>query len=237
MLVRQTESLAGGIDKFRAGLTVGFIGPCDFGNPLPDQSMGNDQLWFAIVVVLCALQRIEKRLHVLPVDFLNIEPVGSEPHRGVFALTRRGRSVEGDGIRVVNQNQIIQAEMAGECACLRCYAFLHATVARKADTVLIENAVFRSIESLRRHFHRHRDADGIADSLPKWAGCAFDSRRFEKLRMPGRFGMQLPEPFDLRHRQVVAAQVQPCVEEHRTVAGRQNEIVAANPSRLIRIIF
>src|ERR1700704_5884736 len=49
--------------------------------------------------------------------------------------------------------------------------------------------------------------------------------------------MQLPETFDLRHGQIVAAQVEPGVKEHAAVPGRENEIIAADPTRLIGVMF
>ena len=49
--------------------------------------------------------------------------------------------------------------------------------------------------------------------------------------------MQLPEAFDLRHRQIVAAHMQPGVKEHAAVPGRENEIIAADPARLVGIVF
>src|ERR1700682_1756038 len=49
--------------------------------------------------------------------------------------------------------------------------------------------------------------------------------------------MQLPEPLHLRHGQIVAAQVEPGVKEHAAVPGRENEIIAADPTRLIGVMF
>jgi hypothetical protein len=48
--------------------------------------------------------------------------------------------------------------------------------------------------------------------------------------------MQLPEPFDFRHRQIVPAHVQPGIEEHAAVPCGQDEDVAIDPTRLVRII-
>ena len=127
--------------------------------------------------------------------------------------------------------------MSGERARFRSNAFLHATVTRQTNAMLIENAVLRSVEPFRRHFHRDRDADSVTNSLSERTGCAFDPGRFKKFRMSRRFRMQLPETFDLRHRQIVAAHVQPRVEEHRAVTGRQNEIIAANPPRFVWIVL
>ncbi len=55
--------------------------------------------------------------------------------------------------------------------------------------------------------------------------------------MTRRFGVQLPEAFDFRHRQIVTAQIQPGVKEHAAVACRQNEIVAIDPARFVRIVL
>src|SRR6266404_2732222 len=49
--------------------------------------------------------------------------------------------------------------------------------------------------------------------------------------------MQLPETLDLRHGQIVAAQVEPGVKEHAAVSGRENEIIATDPTRLIGVMF
>ena len=77
--------------------------------------------------------------------------------------------------------------MGGERARFRGHAFLQTTVTRETDTMLIENAVLAGIESRRRHLHRHRDADRVANALSEWTGGAFHSRCFEKFRMSRRF--------------------------------------------------
>jgi len=140
----------------------------------------------AIIIFPGIVQGIQERLHVLPIDFLDVEAVGLEARGGVFALGGGGGRIESDRVGIVNQNQIIEPEMAGECAGLRGNAFLQTTIARQTDAVLIEDAVLARVESRRRHFHRHRHADGVADALAERAGSAFDARRFKKFRVaPG----------------------------------------------------
>ena len=58
------------------------------------------------------LSASRKCLHVLAVDFLHVEAVGLETLAGVFALRFLRHRVERDGVRVVNQDQIIEPEMA-----------------------------------------------------------------------------------------------------------------------------
>src|ERR1700737_4387915 len=101
--------------------------------------------------------------------------------------------------------------------------------------MLIKNAVLRRVETRSRHFHRNGDADRVTNPLPERTGCAFHPRRFTKFRMSWSFRMQLPEPFDFRHRQIVAAQMEPGVKKHTAVTGRKNKVVTINPTRLIGI--
>ena len=237
MLLWQAEAFAGGIDKFHTGFPVRLERSGDFRDALADEGVGDDELWPAVIVLLRGVERVEERLHVLAVDLLDIEAVGLEPRGGVLALARRRRRIEGDGVRIVNQDQIIEPEMPGEGAGFGRNAFLQTTVAREANAVLIENAVVAGIETRRGHFHRHRDADGIGHALPQRAGGAFDSRRFKKFRMARRLAVQLTEVFDFLDRQIVAAHVQPGVEEHAAVTGGENEIVTVNPARLVRVVF
>ena len=103
--------------------------------------------------------------------------------------------------------------------------------------MLIENFVLLGVEPRRSHFCRYGNANRIANALTKRPRRAFHSGSFAKLWMSRRFRMQLPEPFDLRHRQVVTAHVQPCVKKHAAVPARQDEDIAIDPARLIRVVF
>src|SRR6266404_2393484 len=124
--------------------------------------------------------------------------------------------------------------MSGKSACFRGNALLHAAVARETNHMLIENSVLASVESRRGHFHRDCDSGGVANALPKRASRALHTGCLAKFRMSRRFAVQLPEPFDFRHRQVITAQVQPSVEKHAAVTCGENEIVPADPARLVR---
>ncbi len=127
--------------------------------------------------------------------------------------------------------------MTGERARFRGDAFLQTTVAREADDMLIENHVLGRVESRGGHLRGHGYADGIGDALAERAGGAFHAGRLGEFRMTGRLAVQLTEAFDFLHRQVVAAEVQPRIEEHAPVTGRQDKVVAADPARLIRVVL
>jgi hypothetical protein len=126
--------------------------------------------------------------------------------------------------------------MTGQRARLGGDAFLHVSVAAQADHMLVENFVLIGIETRSGHLCRHRNANRITNALAEWARRAFHSWCFAKFRVPWRLGMELPEPLDLRHRQIVTAHVQPCVKKHAAVPARQDEDVAIDPARLIRVV-
>ena len=237
MLVRQPQSLTRRIHVFHAGFTVRFARSFDFRNAFADDRVRHDHLRLPVIATLRFFQRTGERLHVVAVDLLHIEAVGLETFAGVFALRDRCHRIERDGVVVVNQDEVIEAEVAGEGARFRTHPFLQTTVTGETDHVLIENLVLLGVETRCRHFHRDGDADRIAHALTKRAGRALDSRCFEEFRVPGRFRMQLAETFELLHRQVVAAQVQPGVKKHRAVPSRENEVISIDPARLIRIVL
>src|SRR6266478_7140099 len=100
--------------------------------------------------------------------------------------------------------------------------------------MLVENFVLIGIETRGGHFCCYGNADRVAHALAERPRRAFHSGSFAKLWMSRRFRMQLPEPFDLRHWQVVTAHVQPCVKKHAAMPARQDEDIAIDPPRLIR---
>src|SRR6478672_6003762 len=126
--------------------------------------------------------------------------------------------------------------MAGERARFRRHAFLETTISRQTKNMLVENAMLAGIEMCLRHFRCHCDTNCVAHALSQRTSSAFDSRRFKIFRMPRRFRMQLTKTLYVLDRNVVAAQVQPGIQEHAAVPSGKNEIVAIDPARLIWIM-
>ncbi len=126
--------------------------------------------------------------------------------------------------------------MPGERARFRRHAFLETTIARQTKDMLVENAMLAGVEMCLRHFRCHRHTNRVAHALSQRTSGAFDSRRFKIFRMPRRFRMQLTKALYILDRNVVAAQVQPGIQEHAAVPGGKNEIVAIDPARLIWIM-
>ena len=130
MLLRQPEPFARRLGEFRATFAVRLGCAGHFRDAFSDQGVGDDHLRLSVVALLCDMERVEEDLHVLAVDFLHVEAVGAEAHAGVFALRFLRHRVEGDGVGVVDQDQVIEPEMPGESARFRRDALLQTAIAR-----------------------------------------------------------------------------------------------------------
>src|SRR5206468_11061524 len=98
MFVWQADRLASRINIFCGSLPMGFVCPCYFSDPLADERVRDDELRFSVVASLRHVQRVEKLLHVMAIDFMNIEAVCLHSFAGVLALRLFGRGIERDGI-------------------------------------------------------------------------------------------------------------------------------------------
>ncbi len=128
--------------------------------------------------------------------------------------------------------------MAGERHRLHRHALLHAAVARQNDDVVIEDGVLLGVEAGLGHLGGNRHSDAVGDALAKGPRRGLDpARRMRELGVSGGLGVELPEALDLRERDLaVAAEAQPRVKEHRTVARRRDEAVAIEPFRVGGIV-
>src|SRR5207237_1638987 len=86
MFVRESERFSRRVDKFCACLAVGLVRACDFGNAFADERLRDDKLWFSIVATLRDVKRVDKLLHVLAFDFLDVKAVPLHAFAGLFAL-------------------------------------------------------------------------------------------------------------------------------------------------------
>ena len=77
-------------------------------------------------------------------------------------------------------------------------------------------------------------ADRVGEALAERPGRRLDAGRQAVLGMAGRARAPLAERLELLERDVVAGQVEERVEEHRGVAGGQDEPVAVRPVRMRR---
>ena len=148
---------------------------------------------------------------------------------GVLVLRLRGHGVEGDVIGVVEHDEVIEAEAAGEGSGFLRDAFLEAAVAGEADHQVVEDLVFGGVEMGGGHLGGHGHADDVAGTLAERAGGGFDADGLAELGVTRGLGVELAEVLHFLEREVEAGEVDPGVDEHRAVAGGQDEAVAVDP--------
>ena len=115
-------------------------------------------------------------------------------------------------------------------------AFHQAAVAHEHPGAVVDDGEFGPVEALRQQFFGERHADGVGEALAERPGRGFHARRHEVFRMARRLRIELAEVLELVHRQVVAGQVQQRVLQHRAVAVGQDEAVAVEPLRVVRVV-
>ena len=189
MFVGQPERFPRGIDKFCARFAVRLVCPFDFGDAFADEGVRDDELRLAVVAPLCHIECVEKLLHVLSLDFLDVEAISLHAFARILALRLLCRGVECDRVRVVDEDQVVEAPVRSQRARLRSYSLLHVAVAAQTDHVLIKNFVLVHVEARRCHFCRHGNTNRVAHALTERARGAFHSGRIAKFRMSRRFGM------------------------------------------------
>ena len=83
-----------------------------------------------------------------------------------------------------------------------------------------------------------READRIAKALAKRTGGGLDARGMAIFGMPGGFRAYLTETLQLVEGHVlVAGEIEQRIEQHRAMAGRQDEAIAVRPVRAFRVEF
>jgi len=86
------------------------------------------------------------------------------------------------------------------------------------------------------HLAGDGEADGVGDALAEGAGGALDAGGLVELRVAGGLGVELAEGLYLVERQIVAAEVEPRVNEHGAMAGGEDEAIAVEPTRSARAV-
>src|SRR5215212_3815050 len=112
MLRWQAEIFSRCIDIFCAGFPMSLGRSRYFRNAFARERVNDDKLRFSVVAFLRDIAGIEKFLHVVTLNFLHIESISLVAFSSIFALRLLGHGVEGDGVGIINQDQIIETEMA-----------------------------------------------------------------------------------------------------------------------------
>ncbi len=117
--------------------------------------------------------------------------------------------------------------MAGQGDRFLADAFHQAAVARDDVGEVVDDI---AAEALAERTLGQREAHRVAEALAQRAGRRLDAARMAVLGMAGGSGAELAELLQLVEGHVgVAGEMQQRIEQHRAVAGRQDEAVAIGP--------
>ena len=203
------------------------------GRAVADDGAAGDQR--RAVVRLSRLDGGGDRVGVVAVDGVGVPAIGGEPRRHVVAQGERGRAVDRDGVVVEQHDQLAEAEMAGQRGGFVADPLHQVAVRGNRVGPVIDRRV---AEAGGQHAFGERHADRRGDALAERAGRRLDPRRVAVFRVAGGAAAELAEPADLIHRHVgIAGQVEERIEQHRAVAGGQDEAVAVGPARRGRVEF
>ena len=176
-------------------------------------------------------------LRIVAVDGADHVPaVGLEALRRVVAEPAGDVAVDRDTVVVVEHDQLAKTERPGERAGLVRHALHQAAVADEHERAVIDDRVALAVEARGQELLGERHADRVGEALAERARRGLDAGREPHLGVSRRLRVQLAEALQFADRQVVAGQVQQCVEQHRAVAVRQHEAVAVRPRRIARVV-
>jgi hypothetical protein len=194
-----------------------------------DVAADDDQRWPLVLVRL--LDRRAQRVHVLGVlDALHVPPVRPEPRLLVLRrVGERGRAVDRDVVVVVDVDEPAEAEVPGQRGGLVADALRQVAVGADGEDAVVADVGAEAGPQVR---FGDGHADAVGEALTEWPGGDLDAGGVTVLRMAGGPGAPLPELLDVVERQAVAAQVEHGVQQHRGMAGGEDEPVPVGPPRV-----
>ena len=175
------------------------------------------------------------RLRIVAVDAHCVPAAGLEALHLIDRVGQRERAVDGDAVVVPQDDHAVELQVAGERDRLVADAFHQVAVGGEHIGVMIDEivAVF-GVE----HALGEREAHGGGDALAERARGGLDAGGHEVLGVARGLGVELAEVLQLVDGHALhARQVQERVEQHRAVAGRQDEAVAVRPGRVRGVVF
>jgi len=179
-----------------------------------------------------------QRFGVVAIDMRHDVPaVGFEALRGVVGEPPLDVAIDGDAVVVPEGGQLAQAPGAGQRAGFVRNTFHQAAVAEEHPGPVVDDLVAWLVELVGQQLFGHGHADGVGDALAERAGGGLDAGRIAVFGVTRGLAVQLAEVLDVVDRQVIAAQVQQGVDQHRAMAVGEHEAVAIGPFRVGWIVL
>ncbi|MNV26154.1 hypothetical protein D3C71_1172690 [compost metagenome] len=176
-------------------------------------------------------------LRIVAIDAAHHVPaIGLETLRGVVGEPAFGVAVDGDVVVIPEADQLVQAPGAGQRGGFVGNAFHQAAVTHEHPGTVVDDFQLRAVEALCQQLLGQGKTDGIGETLAQRTGGGLHARGLMTLRMASGVAAQLAEGLQLLDRQVIAAQVQQRVLQHRAVAVGQHEAVAVEPLGVVGVV-
>ncbi len=226
---------AGGGNLFSAQRrTVGTGRSLEFGAAESDLGGGDDQGGLAGFSLGCGNGSRDLGV-VMTVDLLHMPAGGNKAALNILGPGQVGLAFDGDAVAVVDVDQITQLEVACQSSSLVADPLLQAAVAHQGIDRMVDRLEISGIETLGSHLGGDGHADAVGKTLPQRPGGNLNADGVAEFGMAGGLAAPLTEVLQLVQRQVIAEQVQQRVEQHRAMAGREDETVAVGPAWIIRV--
>ncbi len=108
-----------------------------------------------------------------------------------------GGAVDRDLVRVVEDDELAQGQVAGQRGGFGGYALLQAAVAREDVGIVVDDRALGRIETGGEHALGDGHAHGVGQALPERSGRGLDPRREAVLRVAGAFAANFAEGLDI----------------------------------------
>ena len=116
------------------------------------------------------------------------------------------------------------------------HTFHQAAIAQEAIGEVVNDLVAIAVEFSGEQFFVNRHTHGVGDTLAERAGGGFNASGVAIFRVSRGAAVQLTELFEVFDAQVVAAQMEQRIEQHRAVTVGEYEAVSVWPGRVGRVV-
>mmetsp|Transcript_35856 Transcript_35856/g.70594 ORF Transcript_35856/g.70594 Transcript_35856/m.70594 type:complete len:488 (-) Transcript_35856:336-1799(-) len=242
LLLGESESLSGLINILHTSLSVSCGLSSDLRDTTADLSLADNHLGLSVLVGLCVVDGCLDGLEVVAV--LKGDHVPAESGETVGSLLRHSpvsHLIKSDCVGIIHDNQIVKSLMPCKGSSLREHPLLHAPISAESEDVMVNDLVLRGVEASSSHLGGSSHTDCVGDALTQGAGGGFDTGcvvlRGGEFGVTGGHGVVLAETLQLILGKIVASQVKPRIQEHRTMTGRKNKSVSVQPLRIFGVLL
>ena len=136
---------------------------------------------------------------------------------------------------VVDGNQIAELQVTSQGSRLAGNTFHRATISKEAEGVVGDQIETWLVEHASSMCLSNSKTDGISETLSERAGGHLNAWCIVRLRMAGRYAVDLAEVLEVVHAELVAEEVEEGILQHAAVAVGQHEAVPVEPGRVLRV--